>query len=303
MNHSRSLALAGLLVAILCWAGNSLVARAFAADIPPLTLAFWRWVLAFLLLFPFVALPVWNNREHIKNAGWRLLVIAVLGITGYNSFLYSAAHTTAAINITLVNTCIPLMTFIAAGLLLKEWPARHAWLGMAVAVGGLLVLISKGDPQMLLGLSFAPGDLIMLIAVADWALYSVLLRRWSTFFQPIPPLALLGVSIGLGVVCLLPLYLYEYSQGARLTVTLPNLSAIAYTAVFASLVSYLAWNHGVKVLGAAAASMTSYLMPVFTAILGWVLLNEHLQSFHWIGGGLIFGGLLLATRKVVDSGR
>ncbi|KRW59225.1 DMT family transporter [Pseudomonas sp. TTU2014-080ASC] len=302
MNHSRSLALAGLLVAILCWAGNALLARAFMDDIPPLALAFWRWNLALLILLPVVAVPLWQHRHQVRAAGWRLLVVAALGITGYNSFLYTAAHTTEALNITLVNTCIPLMTVVAAGLILKEWPTRLAWLGMLIAVLGLLILISRGEMNRLLALRFAKGDLIMLIAVADWALYSVLLRCWSSHLYAIPPLALLGVMILLGVVLLAPIYLYEYSQGARFVVTPANLGAVAYAAVFASLVAYLCWNHGVKIIGAGKAALTSYLMPVFTAILAWLLLDEGLKSYHLMGGALIFSGLMLAARqKTVKS--
>ena len=292
---SRSLAIAGVLMAVLCWAGNALVARAFAGEIPPFALAFWRWSLALALILPFVALPLWRQRAALRHAGWRLVVIAAFGIAGYNTFLYSAAQSTAAINITLVNTCIPLMTFICAGLLLGQWPARRAWWGMALAVCGLLVLIGRGDWRTLAELAFNRGDLIMLLAVFDWALYTVLLRRWAGYLAPISPLVLLGAFMLLGVPMILPLYLYELSNGAQLALTAANLSAIAYTAVFASLVAYLGWNHGVKVLGAANAAMGNYLMPVFTAILGWVLLGEGLQPFHWAGGALIFAGLLLAT--------
>ena len=171
MQSSVRVALAGLLLATLCWSGNALVARAFAGEIPPFALSFWRWSLALVLLLPFVAKPLWQHRTALRAAGWRLLVLAGLGIAGYNSLLYAAAQTTAAINITLVNTCLPLMTFIGAGLLLGEWPQRRAWWGMAVAVVGLLVLISKGSWASLAGLAFNKGDLIMLLAVADWALY------------------------------------------------------------------------------------------------------------------------------------
>lgn len=292
---SRSLAIAGVLVAVLCWAGNALVARAFAGEIPPFALAFWRWSLALVIVLPFVALPIWRHRAEVRHASWRLLLIAAFGIAGYNTFLYSAAQTTAAINITLVNTCVPLMTFIFAGLLLGAWPTRRAWWGMAVAVLGLLVLICRGDWQTLARLEFNRGDMIMLMAVVDWALYTVLLRRWAAYLAPIPPLALLGIFMLLGVPLILPLYLYELSAGAQLLATPANLAAIGYTAVFASLVAYLGWNNGVKVLGASTAAMGNYLMPVFTAILGWILLGEALQIFHWIGGAMIFAGLLLAT--------
>ncbi|MCG4454288.1 MULTISPECIES: DMT family transporter [unclassified Pseudomonas] len=292
----------GLLLAVLCWSGNALVARAFAGDIPPLALSFWRWCLALTLLLPFVLVPLWRHRPQLRAAGWRLLVLGGLGIAGYNSMLYSAAQTTAAVNITLVNTCLPLMTFIGAGLLLGEWPQRRAWWGMGLAAIGLLVLITQGSWTTLTTLSFNRGDLIMLLAVADWALYSLLLRHWAKYLLPIPALALLGVLMLLGVPLILPFYLYELSQGARFVVTPSNLGAIAYTAVFASLVAYLAWNHGVRVLGAAKAALSSYLMPVCTAALGWLLLGEGLQAFHWLGGGLIFAGLLLGTQMAQKRG-
>lgn len=274
MQSSVRVALAGLLLATLCWSGNALVARAFAGEIPPFALSFWRWSLALVLLLPVVARPLWQHRAAVRAAGWRLLVLAGLGIAGYNSLLYAAAQTTAAINITLVNTCLPLMTFIGAGLLLGEWPQHRAWWGMAVAAGGLLVLISKGSWASISGLAFNQGDLIMLLAVADWALYSLLLRRWASYLLPIPPLALLGMLMLLGVPLILPFYLYELSQGAHFNLTPYNLAAIGYTAIFASLLAYLAWNHAIRVLGAAKAALSNYLMPVFTAILGWLLLGR-----------------------------
>jgi drug/metabolite transporter (DMT)-like permease len=278
------------------------VARAFAGEIPPLALSFWRWCLALTLLLPFVLAPLWRHRLQLRAAGWRLLVLGGVGIAGYNSMLYSAAQTTAAVNITLVNTCLPLMTFIGGGLLLGEWPQRRAWWGMGLAAIGLLVLITQGSWTTLATLSFNRGDLIMLLAVADWALYSLLLRHWAKYLLPIPALALLGVLMLLGVPLILPFYLYELSQGARFAVTPSNLGAIGYTAVFASLVAYLAWNHGVRVLGAAKAALSSYLMPVCTAALGWLLLGEGLQAFHWLGGGLIFAGLLLGTQMAQKRG-
>lgn len=298
MGTRQGWAFAGLLLAVLCWAGNALVARAFHDQIPPLSLAFWRWSLATCLLLPFVARSIWTHRATLRAAGWRLPVIAALGVSSYNSLLYTAAQSTEAINLTLVNTCLPLFTFIGGGLLLGEWPARRAWFGLSVAAGGLVYLISRGSWEAFANLAFKTGDLIMLAAVLVWALYTLSLRRWAGFLS-VPPLTLLGVLMLLGTPLILPFYLVELSHAGGFTPSLTNLSVIAYTAVFASLVAYLSWNHGVKIVGAAKASMATYLMPVFTAILGWLLLDEGLQLFHWIGGGLIFAGLLLATRTTV----
>ncbi|WP_256930754.1 DMT family transporter [Pseudomonas sp. ABC1] len=292
----QGLAFAGLVLAILLWSGNALVGRAYHDDIPPLSLSFWRWSLASVLLLPFVARSIWQHRQALLAAGWRLLVLAAVGIASFNSLLYTAAQTTPAINITLVSTCLPLATFVGAGVLLGEWPARRAWYGLVVALLGLGYLISRGSLDVLTSLSFAGGDLIMLVAVLVWATYTLLLRLWGRYLT-VPPLVLLGVLMLLGLPFILPFYLLELSVVGGFEVNLSNLSAIAYTAVFSSLVAYLAWNHGVSVLGAAKASLTNYLMPVFTALLGWVLLHEPLQPYHLVGGGLIFAGLMLATRR------
>lgn len=298
MASRQGWAFAGLLLAVLCWSGNALVARAFHDAIPPLTLSFWRWVLATSLLLPFVARSIWAHRTVLRAASWRLPVIAALGISSYNSLLYTAAQSTEAINLTLVNTCLPLFTFIGGGLLLNEWPKRRAWFGMAIAAGGLVYLISRGSWEVFSGLSFQAGDLIMLVAVLVWALYTLLLRRWSGFLQ-LPPLTLLGVLMLFGVPMILPFYLFELAQVGGFTPTPTNLAAIGYTAILASLVAYLSWNHGVKTVGAAKAAMTTYLMPVFTAILAWLVLGEGVQLFHLVGGGLIFAGLLLATQTTI----
>ncbi|WP_120997989.1 DMT family transporter [Stutzerimonas urumqiensis] len=294
MPARQPLAYAGLLLACLFWAGNALVARAFFEDIPPLALSFWRWFLALSILLVFVGRDMWHHRSALRRAGWRLWVIAALGIASYNSLLYSAAQTTPAINISLVNTCLPLATFIGGGLLLGEWPRRRAWVGLAIAAVGLLLLISRGEWANLAGLQFTPGDLVMLVAVVVWALYTLLLRRWGSYLT-VPPLVLLTALVTLGTPLILPFYLWELSQVGGFEPSLSNLAAIFYTALFASLIAYLAWNNGVKVVGAAKAAITSYSMPVFVAILGWLLLGEALQPYHWVGGGLIFGGLLLAT--------
>ncbi len=295
MSARQGPAFAGLLIAVLCWSGNALVGRAFHDSIPPLSLSFWRWVLATSLLLPFVAKGIWTHRATLRAAGWRLPVLAAMGIASYNSLLYTAAQSTEAINLTLVNTCLPLATFIGAGFLLGEWPLRRAWFGMAVAAGGLLYLISRGSWQTFASLSFQRGDLIMLLAVLAWALYTLLLRRWARHLL-VPPLVLLGVLMLLGLPLILPFYLLELGRVGGFALTPTNLAAIGYTAVFASLVAYVGWNHGVKIVGAGRAAMVMYLMPVFTALLGWLLLGEALRTFHWIGGALIFAGLLLATR-------
>jgi len=300
MSRAALLAWVGLALASLFWAGNSLVARAFTGAIPPMSLAFWRWAIALVILLPLVGPSLWQHRQVLRRAGWRLWLLAALAITAYNCLLYTAALSTAAINLSLVSTCLPLATFIGAGLLLGEWPARRAWVGLLLALFGLLWLICQGDWRVLANLSFAEGDLLMVLATLDWALYSLLLRRWNAYFQ-LPPFTLLGALVLLGLLMLAPFYAWELWRGARFELSPANLAAIGYTALFASVVAYQLWNIGLRELGASRTAMSNYLMPVFTAILAWVLLDERLQDYHWVGGALIVSGLLLAGRGRAQS--
>ncbi|GGD11731.1 DMT family transporter [Halopseudomonas salina] len=287
--------MAGLVVGTLAWAGNALIARASAGLLPPVGLSFWRWTTALLLLLPFTAVGLWRHRRILMAHRWQVLVLAGLSISTYNTLLYLAAQSTTAINITLVNTGLPVAAFIWTLIILREWPSRATVCGAMLSFCGLLVILGRGDPQSLLGLQFNPGDLIMVVAVLAWGLYSVLLRRWML---PVPGFVQLAAMLLCGVPMLLPFYLWEFSYTGAMPLTLHTLGAIAYTAVMASLVAYMAWNNGVKVLGPGTASLFSYLMPVFTALLGVLLLGEVLRWYHLVGGSLTFLGLLLATWEI-----
>ena len=293
-SSARYWAMAGLVVCTMAWAGNALVARASAGMLPPVGLSFWRWVTAMCLLLPFTARGLWRHRLVLMQHWKQIAVLAATSITSYNTLLYLAAQSTTAINITLVNTGLPVSAFIWTVILLHQLPTRSALLGTLLSFLGLLMILSTGEPSRLLALKFNAGDLIMVVAVLTWGLYSVLLRRWM---MPVPGLIPLSAMLMCGVPLLFPFYLWEYSQLGGMPFGWQAAGAITYTAVMASLVAYLAWNNGVKVLGPATASLFSYLMPVFAALFGVLLLGESLHWYHLVGGGLTFLGLVLATRE------
>ena len=164
MSARQGPAFAGLLIAVLCWSGNAPVGRAFHDSIPPLSLSFWRWVLATSLLLPFVAKGIWA-RATLRAAGWRLPVLAAMGIASYNSLLYTAAQSTEAINLTTGEHLPAAGHLYRRGLPARRMAAAPRRFGMAVAAGGLLYLISRGSWQTFASLSFQRGDLIMLLAV------------------------------------------------------------------------------------------------------------------------------------------
>ncbi|MFN3580881.1 MAG: DMT family transporter [Pseudomonas sp.] len=292
--NTRYWAMAGLVLCTLAWAGNALIARASVGLLPPVGLSFWRWLVALLLLLPFTARSLYQHRRTLIAHRWQVVTLAALSISTYNTLLYLAAQSTTAINITLVNTGLPVSAFIWTLLLLQQWPTRATLLGTLLSFLGLLVILSMGEPARLLALAFNTGDLIMVVAVLAWGLYSVLLRRWMI---PVPGGTQLAAMLLCGVPLLLPFFLWELSHVGALPLSWHSAGAIAYTAIMASLVAYLAWNNGVRVLGPATASLFSYLMPVFAALLSVILLGELLRWYHLLGGSMTFLGLLLATRE------
>lgn len=297
MGSKTSSAVACLLLTNVIWAGNALIARhAGSGDMQPLSMNYLRWLIGAVVLLPFCGREIWQQR-HVwgqRAVLWRMAVLASCGMVVYNSLLYAAAHHTTAINIALLNTCIPLATFITSGLILKQWPKPASWLGLLIAATGLLYLISAGQWQVLVSLSFNRGDLMMLIGVLAWAVYLVLFMPWGSRMG-LSAMSMLNLLMWTAVCIMTPLFVLEVSREGLPAMNQGNVLTFAYIGVLVSVVSYLAWNYGIAHIGAAKASLSLYTMPVFAAILSYVILGEGLKAYHWIGGAIIVMGLVLAS--------
>ncbi|WP_330927268.1 DMT family transporter [Candidatus Sororendozoicomonas aggregata] len=283
--------MAGLVVTVFFWAGNSIAGRMSAGMIPPVSLNFWRWTLAFILLLPFTGKSLLSQWPVIYRHKWLLLTLGLLSIASFNTLLYQAAQTTQALNITLIQTSLPLMTFMLSFILLKESPSKRQVVGLLLILAGLLIILTRGNLQQWELLKSNTGDFYMLVAVFAWGLYTVLLRRFS---PPIGDLNLLTILIGVGIILLLPFYFFELFTVGGFALNIHSGSLLVYVTLFSSIVSYLCWNHGVKTLGSNTSSMFTSLMPVFTALIGSTLLGEPLHGYHFAGGIFIFCGLWLA---------
>ena len=279
-------------VAPLCWAGNIVLAKGVATMIPPVALAFWRWTVAFLVLLPF-AWPIVKKDWPKALAGWKIMaMLAMFGITGFNTLLYMAMHTTTAINGALIQTTMPAVIIVISMALYGE---RVAWLqavGVILCVVGAGVVVLKGSWQALIDMALVQGDLLMIVAVVLYALYSALLVKRPD----IHPLSLLVCTFGLGALGLLPLYLWEISAVGAFALTPGVAGSIAYVALFPSIVAYFCWNRGVAVIGANRTGLFINLIPVFAAILAIVFLGETLKIFHLAGMVLIVAGFVLFNR-------
>lgn len=294
LSRYQGLAYVGLVLTPLFWAGNAVVARGTVEHIPPLSMSFWRWVIALTILLPFGLPGIWRHRDVIRHRLGSMLALATFSVGAFNSLLYFAATTTTATNIALINATIPIFVALLAWILLGDRTRPIQACGIALAVLGILTVVARGDISVLTGLQAQPGDLIMVAAVFSWGLFSVLLRRQSV---PLPALTFLTTQILLGALVILPFYLMDllfFSGGFELSraTALPLL----YFAIFPGILAYGFWNHGVHKIGPSKAAIFMYLTPVFASVLAGIFLGESLGPFHIAGGLLILGGLLLATR-------
>ncbi|GGE62604.1 hypothetical protein GCM10011533_13840 [Streptosporangium jomthongense] len=292
--RSAALTYAGLVLTPLFWAGNAVVARGTVDSIPPLSMAFWRWVIALAILLPFAMPGILRNLRVIREHLGSMVVLATFSVGAFNSLLYVAAVTTTATNIALINATIPIFVSLLAWIILGDRTRPIQALGIALAILGILAVVARGDISVLTGLQAQPGDLIMVAAVFSWGLFSVLLRRQAV---PLPGFTFLSTQILLGTLVILPFYLADllfFSGGFELT--RETAMPLAYFAIFPGILAYACWNYAVHSIGPSRAAIFIYLTPVFAAILASIFLGESLGQFHIIGGMLILVGLVLATR-------
>lgn len=277
----------------LFWAGNFVLGRALHADIPPLALSFWRWFLALLLLLPFSYRGLASQWGRLRES-WRILALfAVLGVTNYNTFAYIGLQTSTATNAVLLTSTTPVLILTISWVLLGQRIGAGQGLGMALSLVGVAVIVTEGDLARLAGLRLTTGDLWILAAGLDWALYSVCLR-WRP--ADLDPLVFLTATVAIGTVPLAGLYGWDLWLGNRFAPTPANLAALGFVALFPSVLAYVIWNRAVAVLGANRTGQYIHLLPVFGALLAVLLLGERWRWFHGAGVILIALGIGLSGR-------
>jgi drug/metabolite transporter (DMT)-like permease len=289
---SRCLPYFLLAIAPLCWAGNIVLARGVTDIVGPVSLAFWRWATAFMILLPFA----WRNTKkdwRIVVAHWKILLfLSICGITCFNTLLYTAVHTTTAINGALIQTMMPAFIILISLVFFSEKITQLQILGVALCMLGAVLVVLQGKLTTLMAFSFVKGDILMIVAVILYALYSAFLRKRP----PIHPLSFLITTFGIGTMGLLPVYFWELNYGNTHALTQEAVISIIYVAVFPSIVAYLCWNKGIEIIGANRAGLFINLTPVFASIMAIIFLDETLKLFHVLGMILIFGGMILFNR-------
>jgi drug/metabolite transporter (DMT)-like permease len=281
-----------LTLAVLFWSGNFILGRAIRADIPPIGLAFWRWVGAALLATCLAVPHLKHDWKDLRSRWPVILLLSLLGIASFNTFVYIGLQWTVAINALLMQSVMPVLI---VGISFFLFGISVTWLqamGIMSSLLGVLTIIGRGDIHVLLSLTVNRGDILVFFAVVCYAFYSVVLRKRPQ----IHPLSFISATFIVGSSMLFPLYLWESRSIRPVHFDIQTLLAITYLAIFPSVVSYLCFNRGVELVGANRAGIFIHLMPVFGSIMAIVLLGESFQWYHGVGMGLIALGILLATK-------
>jgi len=294
LDSRRASAFALLALSNLLWSGNWVIGRALREAFDPISLNFWRWLVAAVVMAPLAWGAVHRNFHVIRrNIGFYAL-LALTGVVAFQSLVYLGLESTTAINAVLINAAGPLFFVLCSWILEREKAGARQIGGMLISFLGIVIIVCQGDMARLAQLEFHRGDLWILLAMPLWGVYSVLLKRCPPEVRGI---AFAFVIAAIGVAMLLPVYgLYPMKRPSAMPGG-AEAAAILYVAIAASVIAFLCWNRGVAVVGANAAGFTLPLLPAFGTLLAIVLLGESFHAFHAAGFATILAGVGLATYK------
>jgi drug/metabolite transporter (DMT)-like permease len=280
-----------LVLAVLFWSGNFITGRYISTSIEPMQLSFYRWFFVLVLLLPYIFINYKDLILGFKKDSLLLVVFGAFGIAGFNTFLYYGLQTTSATNALLINSSTPIFIILISNIIFRIAITKIQILGVLLSTLGVLYLILKGNINHILELNFTPGDLWILLAAFDWAIYSVLLK-----FKPkeLSSFSFLTITSFIGVIILYIAFILQgYSLEFSFLSNKEVLYSLIYIVIFPSILSFYFWNMATIEIGANKAGQSAHLMPIFGAILAYIFLGEVLEFYHIVGIVLIAIGIYL----------
>ncbi|WP_019241638.1 MULTISPECIES: DMT family transporter [Bacillus] len=283
-----------LVVANIFWGGNFVLGSIGKEYFPPFTFAFLRWLIAFLVLTPFLFQAFLRDRQVLWNHKWIILLMSATGVAGYNTLIYISLHWTTSINAAVINPITPIFIAILSIIILSEKITRSQVLGIIFSIIGVLFTISRGSLDNITSFTFNKGDLLVLIAVLIWALYSIYVKKYANI---LPTYTSFYITTFIGLIMLAPFFLYEMARSTQHIIWNPtSISIIFYVGFFAAVIAFLCWNNGVAKVGAAKAGIYLNLLPIFAAILAPLLTDEVIRWYQIVGGVIVIFSVIISSR-------
>ena len=299
MNQNNKFFIAAiyLVCATLFWAGNFIVGKtASINEIPPISLNFYRWLVAWLILLPFTFRELIKKKDYILNNIGLFIVLGITAVTIFNSALFYSLKFTQVISGVLMISTVPVMIIFISSLLKIEKTNFFQIIGAGLSLTGVLFIITKADIGLLKNLDFNRGDLIMIIAMFSWATYSALLKKKK---YELSQISLLQVVISFGVIFLIPLYFIDMNMGNSIKLEKPFFLTLTYVVLFPGLASFFFWIKGIAIIGANRAGIFLHLMPIFGAVMAMIIFDEKFMFYHFLGAIFILSGIILSNRKTI----
>lgn len=281
-----------LAAASLFWSGNHIVGRAVAGHVPPYTLSTLRWLVGAVVLWPFVHRHVMRDLPAIRRHWAILLFLGMLGGTLFSALNYLSLQLTSALNVSVFNSLAPVLIAGVAALTFRDKLTVGQTIGIVISLGGAIAIVSRLDWHVLAGFQFNNGDILVVVNMLIFAIYSVYYRlrppiHWLTFTFVLSVISAIGTA---------PLMAWELLRGEVLQATWATVGAVAYVAIFPSIGAYICWNRGIELIGANRSGVFLHLVPLYSALMATVFLGERLMLYHVLGFVLILTGVHVTTR-------
>ena len=277
----------------IMFASNLIIGRVAVATVEPVTLAFWRWLIATAIMLPLVAAALGRYAADLLRLVPLLLLLGVLAMVICGAGVYFGLRHTTATNGTLIYTTSPAFIVLFEMILGRRPFSAQQFAGIALATFGVAVIVAHGDVMSLAGLGFNPGDIAILAAAIAWAVYSILLRDQR--LQALPGRVVFAAIAASGTLALTPLWLFEGASRGFLPATASAWVAIAALAVMPSVGAFLSYQWLVREVGTMRTGMALYFMPIVGVGLAAIFLGEAIHTYHLVGTLLTIGGVVLAT--------
>ena len=279
-------------------ASNLVVARGGVEYVPPISLAFWRWTLVFLILLPFTYEALKKNYKIIKKEYKKIFFLGATGCGVCGAFPFLAGQTTTVTNMGIIYTSSPIFIIFISGIFFNEKISLTKIIGLITCLIGVFAIIIKGNFYLLINLNFTIGDLWMLAAAIGWALYSIYLFYWKTKLEIFQRFTLIAFF---GAISLLPFYIGEEVYFEKTIFNREFFMWVIFAAISPGIIAFTLYTIAQKKLGASLTGFTLYIFTIYGAVYGYFLFEEKLENYHLIGTVLVFIGVYLAKKKNVKK--
>jgi drug/metabolite transporter (DMT)-like permease len=282
-----------LFVQPIFMATNIIVARGGVEYVPPISLAFWRWLTVFIILFPFFFSEILKKKNQFNKEFWKLFFLGSMGCGVCGAFPFIAGMSTTMANMGIIYTSSPIFIIILSVMFFKDKINLFRILGLLLCLVGVITIISKGNLELLLNFKFTSGDLWMVGAAIGWAIYSIYLLNWKSNFSLMARFTLIAFF---GCISLFPFYIIEEIYYANTTFNFNFIFWILFAAISPGIIAFTLYTRVQKYVGASLAGFTLYIFSIYSAIYGILLFNEALLDFHYFGAAFVFAGVYLARK-------